>query len=329
MDGNGMHVFIDTNILLSFFHFSKDELDALSTVFGSHKHGSATVHLTDQVFREFRRNREGKIKEAIKRFDDAKPRTALPSFMKTYDEYDEIQKLTAQLNEKLKAIRERADTDIAARTLSADLLIRDIMEKSSPTKVTPAIVGRANMRVATGDPPGKKGSIGDAINWLTLLETVPDGQPLHLISEDGDFYSCLDEKRADPFLVDEWSELKKSDLCAYRTLSAFTKEHFDGIAFSFDKDKDELIDQLNHSWSYASSHGLVASLEKYGYFSQKEVERILNAAESNSQFGDILHDDDVVAFLSRIASAKEASLSDKHRALIKELKEWEANWNVE
>jgi hypothetical protein len=27
-----MHVFIDTNILLNFFHFSKDELDALNNV---------------------------------------------------------------------------------------------------------------------------------------------------------------------------------------------------------------------------------------------------------------------------------------------------------
>jgi len=27
-----MHVFIDTNILLNFFHFAKDELDALNNI---------------------------------------------------------------------------------------------------------------------------------------------------------------------------------------------------------------------------------------------------------------------------------------------------------
>jgi predicted nucleic acid-binding protein len=44
-----MHVFIDTNVLLNFFHFTKEEIDALSNVFASHEHGAANVHLTEQV----------------------------------------------------------------------------------------------------------------------------------------------------------------------------------------------------------------------------------------------------------------------------------------
>jgi hypothetical protein len=50
-----MNVFIDTNILLNFFHFTSDELDALYSVFASQQQGAAMVHLTDQVCREFRR----------------------------------------------------------------------------------------------------------------------------------------------------------------------------------------------------------------------------------------------------------------------------------
>jgi len=61
-----MHVFIDTNILLKFFHFTEDELDALTDVFASHEHGSAEVHLTEQVRCEFLRNRESKIKGRIR-----------------------------------------------------------------------------------------------------------------------------------------------------------------------------------------------------------------------------------------------------------------------
>jgi len=74
-----MHVFIDTNILLSFFHFSNEELDSLNDVFASHKHGSATVHLTDQVRDEFRRNREVKIKDALGRFHVLAPEIAATS----------------------------------------------------------------------------------------------------------------------------------------------------------------------------------------------------------------------------------------------------------
>ena len=50
-----MHVFIDTNIILNFFHFASEEIVALNDVFASHKHGSANVHLTEQVCNEFGR----------------------------------------------------------------------------------------------------------------------------------------------------------------------------------------------------------------------------------------------------------------------------------
>ena len=52
-----MHVFIDTNILLNFYHYTSDELDALNNVFASHNQGAANVYLTDQVCDEFKRNR--------------------------------------------------------------------------------------------------------------------------------------------------------------------------------------------------------------------------------------------------------------------------------
>jgi predicted nucleic acid-binding protein len=85
-----MHVFIDTNILLNFFHFTKEEIDALSDVFASHEHGAANVHLTEQVCDEFLRNRESKIKDALKKSKDVKFAAELPAFMKQYEEYEQI-----------------------------------------------------------------------------------------------------------------------------------------------------------------------------------------------------------------------------------------------
>src|SRR5262245_16627741 len=63
-----MHVFIDTSILLNFYHFTSDDLDALNSVFVSHTQGTVTVHLTDQVRDEFNRNREAKLRDALKQF---------------------------------------------------------------------------------------------------------------------------------------------------------------------------------------------------------------------------------------------------------------------
>ena len=48
-----------------------------------------------QVCDEFRRNRENKIKDALKRFKESKFTVQLPSFMKGYEEYDSIRLLIA------------------------------------------------------------------------------------------------------------------------------------------------------------------------------------------------------------------------------------------
>lgn len=165
------------------------------------------------------------------------------------------------------------------------------------------------MRTAIGNPPGKNSSIGDAINWTILLSNVPSKEPLHIISEDGDFYSSMNEDAVHPFLEDEWKRCKNSSLYGYRTLSAFMKVYFDGVAFSFDKTKEGLIDDLQTAGNFAAVHQLIAKLESYTYFSLKEVECILSAAVENDQFGWIATDNDVSDFLNRVAVARVASIN--------------------
>lgn len=305
-----MHVFIDTNILLNFFHFTKEEIDALSNVFASHEHGAATVHLTEQVCDEFSRNRENKIKDALRRFKDVKFAAQLPAFMKQYEEFEQIRTKSAELQELAKAISKKVDFDVVENGLLTDALINDIFAKSDPIPTTPELFARAQMRMTLGNPPGKNGSMGDSVNWIALLDAVPHGQNLHVISEDGDYYSTLDENRPHPFLKKEWSDKKNAQLFVYRTLSSFLTEHFDGVAFSFDKDKDSLIESLAESGSFAMTHNLVAKLEQFGYFSLKEVQRILAAAIANSQFGWIVTDDDVFKFLKRVAVPRIGTLTD-------------------
>lgn len=305
-----MHVFIDTNILLNFFHFSKDELDALNDVFASHEHGAAKVHLTQQVCDEFKRNRENKIKDALRRFKEIKFAAQLPSFMKAYEEYNAIRKLSAELQGLTKTIAEKVDADIVAKRLVADNLISDIFGKAEIIPTSAEVYAAASMRLTIGNPPGKGGSIGDAINWTVLLQTVPNGEPLHVISEDGDFYSTLNEDAAHPFLAEEWQTRKGSSLHVYRTLSAFMKEHFDGVAFPFDRTKEVLIDDLSASSNFANTHYLIAKLEAFSYFSAKEVERIMAAAVENGQFGWIATDSDVSDFLNRVAVPRIGSLTD-------------------
>ena len=305
-----MHVFIDTNILLTFFHFTDEELDGLHNVFASHEHGAATVHLTGQIRDEFRRNRETKIKDALKRFEQTKYTTQLPSFMKAYDEYGDIRRLARELREARKAILEKVSQDVALQNLVADKLIYEIFNKSRFIATSDEIYDTAQRRKSIGNPPGKNQSIGDAINWLILLDNVPDREDIHIISADGDFYSTLDDKRVHPFLQEEWREEKKSEVYVYRMLSTFLGEHFDGVAFSYDKAKDGLIDDLAETMSFAGTHAAISELETHGYFSLGEVRRILEAALSNDQFGWIITDYDVSDFLNRIAVPRRQDLSN-------------------
>jgi predicted nucleic acid-binding protein len=303
-----MNVFIDANILLNFFHFTSDELDALYNVFASQEQGTAVVHLTEQVCHEFTRNREPKIDDALRRFRQLETPVQLPSFMRGYEEYSEIRELSRELREKLKAISEKATVDIREKNLAADHVIAYILERSAITQTSSEIYDSARIRMDIGNPPGKRGSIGDAINWLLLLEAVPKGQDLHIITEDGDFYSIFDENAINPFLEEEWREKKQSSVRVYRTLGAFMKEHFDGVTLSFDQEKRALIDELADSPNFAATHGLIASLNSYGYFSLEEARAILDAADRNNQVGMIITDQDISDFLAKAVLPHRANL---------------------
>lgn len=155
-----MHVFIDTNILLNFFHFSKDELDLLNGIFVSHEQGKVVVHLTEQVLDEFKRNRESKIIDALKQFkDNGKLTVKLPSFMKEYPEYKDIQDLNQNLQKQLDLIKSKADKAIKSFDLAADKLIDDILQsnKEDIRETTKDHFDEAYRRMLIGNPPGKKG----------------------------------------------------------------------------------------------------------------------------------------------------------------------------
>lgn len=287
-----MHVFIDTNILLNFYHFTGDDLDALRSVFASHGKGSLSLHLTEQVRDELARNREGKIGDALKQFK-AIGLPQIPHFMKTYPEYDDFRELGKTYEGLHRALLVRAESDIASRKFPADVLISEILGKSKLLATTPEVYQRARMRMDVGNPPGKNGSLGDAINWLLLLDGVPHGQPLHVITEDADFYSAVDRGRIGGFLVDEWQREKGATVSGYRSLTAFLKEHFEGVVLSMDPEKRELIDALETAGSFAAVHAVVAQLGEFDSFSLREATALLEAAKANSQLRWIVMDPDV------------------------------------
>ena len=70
-------------------------------------------------------------------------------------------------------------------------VIREIFSAIKVGAVSPSLIERAQLRSDVGNPPGKKDSLGDAINWEWLLEQEIEfwDDELIIISADGDYES--------------------------------------------------------------------------------------------------------------------------------------------
>lgn len=315
-----MHVFIDTNILLKFYHFTGDTLEALSSVFVSFEKGEIHLYLTDQVRDEFNRNRELKLRDALRQFRNFSLAENLPYFMKAYEEYDALLVATKNFKRHAKDIQDKLDADILSRSLQADELIDGIFQKSELFTTSDLIYAAAVRRVDIGNPPGKKGSIGDAINWLLLLECVPDGEDLHVVSDDVDFRSAFSDAQANPFLSEEWYERKRGRLLIYRNLASFFKTNYAEIEITFDPEKQELIEQLGGSSSYRDTHVIVSYLARYWEFSLSEAKEVLDAVANNRQVSDVRFDPDVESFLCTAILPHQTKLrSAEYREYVGEL----------
>ena len=59
--------------------------------------------------------------------------------------------------------------DINDHKLPADSLIQQLFDLATKLDNINKCIDHARLRVELGNPPGKKGSLGDAVIWETLL----------------------------------------------------------------------------------------------------------------------------------------------------------------
>ena len=303
-----MNVFIDTNVFLAFFHFAGDDLDELKKLSTLLSDGTLRLLLPAQVVDEFRRNRANKIQDAIKTFRDGKVSVVFPQFCKAYPQYGKLKEML----KTLKAVRTELDQavhqDIANENLKADQLIRSLFGLAQAIPTTDSLFNAAWRRVQLGNPPGKAGSLGDALNWEALLGAVAPNEDLHFVTDDRDFASPLNDHSMNPFLLSEWRTAKSSSLWFYRSLSAFFKDHYPNIKLAMETEKDTLIQQLGSSPSFAWTHSIVAGLAKHVDFTPEQAAGIVNAAMTNNQVAWICQDPDVKDLVSRVVEAHKSEM---------------------
>lgn len=315
-----MNLFIDTNIFLSFFHLTNDDLDELHKLTVLLENKQITLWLTEQVRDEFARNRENKISEAVKKLSEQRSKPQFPQICKDYEEYPAIRELQKNYDHKLSTLISKVNKDIAERTLKADQQIAELFNKATIIKSSEGLVTKARLRMDIGNPPGKNGSLGDAINWEALLENVPKQQKLYLIADDKDYFSILAEDKPKDFLRDEWLQRKDADVVFYRRISQFFKAHHPEIKLASELEKELAIRGLAESGSFAETHNAISKISKYLEFSKSQASEIAQVAISNSQINWIICDPDVFDFYSIFFENHSAALEPELRdQLAKEL----------
>jgi hypothetical protein len=309
-----LHFFIDTNVLLSFYAFTQDDLTRLEQLAAQVEAGTFVVLTTPHVEDEFTRNREAKIADSRREFGSQRLDMRFPRRCDPYEETDELRRLAREYSQVHAKLMARIDDDARNRALKADQLLYRFFAGARKVDVSPEILVAARTRIALGNPPGKRGSLGDALNWEALLAYRPPGQ-IFFVTDDADFYSPLDSNRPHEFLTTEWARVVGEPITFVRRLSELPSPVPHEVLPVDDApdERDAFVSTLLGSGSFQRTHDVISALNRFSQFTPRQVSELLTALE-NSQVGRILGDSDVFDFYRRLLETHSVFMDEAERA---------------
>jgi len=256
-------LFLDTNVYLSFLHFTADDLDALSQLAVLAKHEKVRLLLPDQVVHEFLRNRDVRVADALKQLEASKLPTGFPRFCQDFDEYKEVHQQLENYERSRKSLLVKVNEAARKWTFKADDVTRELFSVANAIEMTAEMFGAADLRHKRGDPPGKPDQdfLGDAIIWESLLASKSQGD-LFFVTDDRDWASPVDRSMFNVALNNEWRATCKGQVHLHQRLSTFLGQHFPDIKLSTELEKDLLIEKLASSTSFADTHAAIAALRE-------------------------------------------------------------------
>ena len=299
------NLFIDTNVYLTFYHFSSDDLEELKKLRVAVQQKRINLYITEQVINEFRRNRESKIADAMKRFTDQKLPDQFPQICKVHEEYNQLREILKSFEITRDQLLVKLKSDIDDKKCGADAVIHELFEAGTKLIIDEAIINKAKTRMALGNPPGKNDSLGDVINWELLIQSNPVGEDLHLVTDDQDYVSKIDKGKLAEYLDYEWKEKQNSSLYFYSKLSEFLRSEFPDIRLATELEKELAINDFINSPSFKSTHRAIKKLLNFTEFSDTETSSVIEASVKNRQIYWLREDDDVKSFLINIIDGRE------------------------
>jgi PIN domain-containing protein len=295
-----INLFLDSNTYLSFYKLSDDDLVELEKLAVTVRSANTVLYLPDHCRDEFERNRAGVINESIQHVERNKTPTSYPRLFTNLAGYAGLRATLNQLEKQRGDLIVEARAQARSRLLKADKLIEELFGLATRIELNDAIWQAAQRRSSASNPPGKKGSIGDALNWESLIVAVPDANNIVIVSRDGDYASRLDETMLDEFLAAEWRTRKQADASLETGLASLFSGYYPNIKIAADLEREIAIDSLVASSSFKDTHTAVQSLVAFVEFTPDQVTSIVGAAKENSQVRLILYDEDVRNFYSEL-----------------------------
>lgn len=306
-----IHLFIDTNVYLKFYHYSNDDLEELNKLQVLLDNDKLELYLPEQVVNEFQRNRDTKLADALKTFNTSKLDSQFPQFCKEYKEYENLKQIIRDFNLEKQNLLKNIMLAIENETLKADKIIGLLFSKANSIEITDELVENSKLRYDLGNPPGKNKSYGDALNWESLLKAVEVGYDLYFIADDKDYFSEIANSNFNSFLQKEWNRKKGTKIIFYKTLSDFFKDIFPDIKLATELEKDLLITQFEGSGSFYNARSNLQKLYKYDSFSTEQINQIITSSLTNSQIFWISEDEDINEMLYNLADKNKEKINEE------------------
>ena len=271
-----MHIFIDANILVDLHGFDAGDLAQVDSFIPAAFRLGLTICTTTQLEDEYIRNGEQKIIKEVGVFSGAVtlPRSAT---VRKHPAWSEVTEALRALQRSLAVIEESVRQQIAGNDLPADRVVKKLFARYPPQQIDEEMFARAQRRKLLGNPPGKGTVLGDEVNWEWLLANVPPGNPLHIVSNDGDFASSADSRAPNGFLVREWAARKGgAELHLYKTLAVFLQKHFPDFRLPGEVLKQRAIDAVLRAAATSGWAGLLLEpLLDYDSYTEDQLVSLL------------------------------------------------------
>lgn len=301
-----MNLFLDTNIWLSFYHFSGDDLEQLRKLIVLMDQDRLKLYLPEQVDDEFTRNRDTKVADALKQFREQRLGNLFPQMCKEYEEYGTMRKAIRQYGSAKNVLLDRLMADCSSESLKADRIIAELFGKAVRLATTEEVIARAKRRYDLGNPPGKDKSYGDAVNWECLLSGIANCEDLFFVSADADYCARTDSDLFSPFLQKEWAHEKRGRILFFKQLSSFFQDQFPDIRVAMELAKELIIRDFANSSSFRGTRRSLRQVVRFSDFTDDQLNDIVSATISNRQIYLIILDSDINRMLRTLITGNES-----------------------